>query len=315
MTADLRENCHFGAFHIFSYFSPKWANIYFSSVLWSTGGCFHHFKRLSGELKKLKIFPTPVKDVILGISQTCIFLISNGQIFTFQVSWGQLVVVFISFKDFPESRKNWSFSWPTNCEKIVIFRHFTFSLIFHPNEQILTFQVSYGQLVVVFIILKGFLKSGKKLKIFPTPALREKCHFGHFTNLHISHQNGQIFTFQVSWGQLVVVFISFKDFPESRKNWSFSWPRTCERIVILGHFTFSLISHPNEQIFTFQVSCGQLVVVFIILKGFLESWKNWRFSPPRPCVKNVILGISQTCIFLIQMGKYLPFKCPGVNWW
>ena len=205
MTADLRENCHFGAFHIFTYFSPKWANIYFSSVLWSTGGCFHHFKRLFGELKKLKIFPTP--------------------------------------------------------------------------------------------------------------ALREKCHFGHFTNLHISHPNGQIFTFQVSWGQLVVVFISFKDFPESRKNWSFSWPRTCERIVILGHFTFSLISHPNEQIFTFQVSCGQLVVVFIILKGFLESWKNWRFSPPQPCVKNVILGISQTCIFLIQMGKYLPFKCPGVNWW
>ena len=85
MTADLRENCHFWAFHIFTYFSPKWANIYFSSVLWSTGGCFHHFKKLFGELKKLKIFP----------------------------------------------------------------------------------------------IL----------------ALREKCHFGHFTNLHISHQNGQIFTF------------------------------------------------------------------------------------------------------------------------
>ena len=57
------------------------------------------------------------------------------------------------------------------------------------------------------------------------------------------------------------------------------------------------------------------MVVFIILKGFLESWKNWRFSPPGPCVKNVILGISQTCIFLIQMGKYLPFKCPAVSWW
>ena len=205
MTADLRENCHFGAFHIFTYFSPKWANIYFSSVLWSTGGCFHHFKRLFGELKKLKIFPTP--------------------------------------------------------------------------------------------------------------ALREKCHFGHFTNLHISHPNGQIFIFQVSCDQVVVIFISFKDFPESKKNCSFSLTRTCEIVVILGHFTFSLISHPNEQIFTFQVSCGQLVVVFIILRGILECWKNWSFPPPQPCLENVILGISQICMFLIQMGKYLHFKCPVVNWW
>ena len=220
MTADLRENCHFGAFHIFTYFSPKWANI-----LWNAQN-------------------------------------------TFQVSCGQLVVVFIILKGFLESWKNWRFSPPRPCVKNVI------------------------------------LEISENVKC---PSISQTCIF--------LIQMGQIFTFQVSWGQLVVVFISFKDFPESRKNWSFSWPRTCERIVILGHFTFSLISHPNEQIFTFQVSCGQLVVVFIILKGFLESWKNWRFSPPRPCVKNVILGISQTCIFLIQMGKYLPFKCPGVNWW
>ena len=98
----------FWAFHKFAYFSSKWANIYISSVLWSTGCCFHHFKRLFGKLKKLKIFLTP--------------------------------------------------------------------------------------------------------------SLREKCHFGHFTNLHISHPNGQIFTFQVSCGQLVVVFINFKDFPESQKK-------------------------------------------------------------------------------------------------
>ena len=49
-------------------------------------------------------------------------------------------------------------------------------------------------------------------------ALREKCHFGLFTNLHISHPYGQIYIFQVSCGQLVVVFISFKDFPESKNN-------------------------------------------------------------------------------------------------
>ena len=51
-----------------------------------------------------------------------------------------------------------------------------------------------------------------------TPALRKKCHLGHFTNLHISHPAEQIFTFQVWCGQLLLLFIIFKDFPESRKK-------------------------------------------------------------------------------------------------
>ena len=87
------------------------------------------------------------------------------------------------------------------------------------------------------------------------------------------------------------------------------------KIVIFGHFTFLHISHPNEQLFTFQVSWGQLVVLFIIFKGFPESRKNGRFSWPRTCEKLSFLGISHFCIFLIQMSNYLHFKCPGVNWW
>ena len=92
MTADLRENCHFGAFHIFTYFSPKRANIYFSSVLWSTGGCFHHFKRLFGELKNLKIFPIPAMHEKCHFGHFTNLHIShpNGQIFTFRypgVNW------------------------------------------------------------------------------------------------------------------------------------------------------------------------------------------------------------------------------------
>ena len=31
--------------------------------------------------------------------------------------------------------------------------------------------------------------------------------------------------------------------------------------------------------------------------------------------KNDIFGSSHFCIFLIQMIKYLYFKCPAVNWW
>ena len=75
-----------------------------SSVLWSTGGGFHHYKRLSRKSKK-NIFMT------------------------------------------------------ADFRKIVIFGHFTFLHISHPNEQIFTFEVSCGQLVVVFIIFKGFAKN------------------------------------------------------------------------------------------------------------------------------------------------------------
>ena len=126
MTADLRENCHFGAFHIFTYFSPKWTNIYFSSVLWSTGGCFHHFKRLFGELKKLKIFPIPCLREKCHFGHFTNLHIShpNGQIFIFQVSCGQLVVIFISFEDLPENQKNWSFLWPARKMSFWGISHF-----------------------------------------------------------------------------------------------------------------------------------------------------------------------------------------------
>ena len=148
-----------------------------------------------------------------------------------------------------------------------------------------------------------------------TADLRQIVIFGHFTFLHISHPNQQICTFQGSCSQLVVIFIILKGFPESRKIWRFSWPRTCEKNVIFGHFTFLHISHPNQQICTFQGSCGQLVVVFIIFKGFPESRKIWRFSWPRTCDKLLFLGISHFCIFLTQISKYAHFKGPVVNWW
>ena len=149
MTADLQKKKTILGIHSFAYFSPKWANIHISSVQWSSGGDFHHFKRLS--------------------------------------------------------------------------------------------------------------RKSKNLKIFMTADLQKNVNFGHFTVLHISHPNEQIFTFQVSSGHLVVIFIILKDFPESRKIWRFSWPRTCKKMSILG--------------------------------------------------------ISQFCIFLTQMSKYSHFKCPVVIWW
>ena len=88
-----------------------------------------------------------------------------------------------------------------------------------------------------------------------------------------------------------------------------------QQIVIFGHFTFLPISHPNQQICTFQGSCAQLVIIFIILKGFPESRKIWRFSWPVPARKMSFFGISHFRIFHTQISKYAQFKGPVVNWW
>ena len=213
------------------------------------------------------------------------------------------MVVFINLKGFLKSRKNWRFSWPRTCEKMS-FLAFHKLAYFSPkwtNIYILSVLWSTGGSFHHFERLSG---KSKKLKFFMTADLREKCHFWAFHKLaYFSPKWTNIYISSVL-GSTMVVFINLKGFLKSRKNWRFSWPRTCEKNVIFGHFTNLHISHPKEQIFTFQVSWGQLMVVFINLKGFLKSRKNWRFSWPRTCEKVSFLGISQTCIFFIQMSKY-----------
>ena len=147
-----------------------------------------------------------------------------------------------------------------------------------------------------------------------TADLRRNVNFGHFTVLHISHPNEQIFTFQVSCGHLVVIFIILKDFQESRKNWRFSWPRTCEKSHFWAFHIFAYFSPKWANIYISSVlwSTGG---DFIILKAFPESRINWSFSWPRTCEEMSILGISEFCIFVIQMSKHSHFKCPVVIWW
>ena len=197
--------------------------------------------------------------------------------------------------------------------KNVIFGHFTVLHISHSNGQILTFQVSWGQLVVIFIILKGFPENEKFWRFSCGPA--KKCRFWAFhifayfspkwTNIHIS---------SVLWS-IGDSFHHFKSFFRKSKKLKFFMTADLWKNVIFGHFTVLHISHSNGQILTFQVSWGQLVVIFIILKGFPENEKFWRFSWPRTCEKLSFLGISHLRIFFTQMNKYSHFKCPVVNWW
>ena len=110
-------------------------------------------------------------------------------------------------------------------------------------------------------------------------------------------------------------FHHFKRLSRKSKNLKLFMTADLQKNVNFGHFTVLHISQPNEQIFTFQVSSGHVVAIFIILEDFPESRKIWRFSWPRTCKKMSILGISQFCIFLTQMSKYSHFKCPVVIWW
>ena len=134
----MKKKCHFGAFHIFAYFSSKWAKIYISSVLWSTGGDFHHFKRLSKKLKKKWSFIWPFQKV------------ENNEVF--------------------HDRRP-----AKNCH----FWEFHIFAIFYPNEQILIFQVSCGKVVVVSILLKA-LKKVEKVEVFHDRWPAKKCHFWAF---------------------------------------------------------------------------------------------------------------------------------------
>ena len=245
---------------------------------------------------------------VLHISQP------NEQIFTFQVSSGHLVVIFMILKDFPESPKIWRFSWPRTCEKLSFLGISQFSN-FSPkwaNIHISSVLWSTGG---DFHHFKSLFRKSKELKFFMNENLRKKCQFWAFYSFaYFSNKWANIHISSVQWSS-GGDFHHFKRLSRKSKNLKIFMTADLRKIVIFGHFTVLHISHPNEQIFTFQVSCGQLVVIFIILKAFSESRKNWRFSWPRTCEKMSILGISQFCIFLKQMSKYSHFKCPVVIWW
>ena len=135
--------------------------IHISSVLWTTGGSFHHFKRLFRKSKKLKVC------IDCGPAKKCQFRAFH--IFSYTSSkWANIHIS--------------SVLWSTSGS----FHH-----------------------------LKRLFRKSKILKVYMIADLRKNVTFGHFTFLHISHPNGQIFTFQVSCGKLVVLFMILKGFSES----------------------------------------------------------------------------------------------------
>ena len=62
-------------------------------------------------------------------------------------------------------KKNWSFRWPWTCKKNVVFGLFTLLLILQPNEWIITFEVSWGHIMMISCHLEGFWKNEKKNEV------------------------------------------------------------------------------------------------------------------------------------------------------
>ena len=201
-----------------------------------------------------------------------------------------------------------------DLRKNVNFGHFTVLHIYQLNEQIFTFQVSSGHLAVFSSFQKPFQKV-ERIEVFHEREPAKKCQFWAFYSFaYFSSKWANIHISSVQWSS-GGDFHHFKSLFRKSKKLKFFMTADLRKNVNLGHFTVLHISQPNEQIFTFQVFSGHLVVIFIILKAFSESRKNWSFSWTRTCEKMSILGILQFCIFLNQMSKYLHFKCPVVIWW
>ena len=177
MTADWKN--HLCAFHIFANFSPKWANIYISSVLLWTGASFHHLKRLS------------------------------------------------------ESRKKDSFSCPRTCEEMSFWAFHSFAYFSSKWAKIYISSVLWSS-GGDFYHFKWLFRKSKNLKFVMSADLQKMSFLGIS---HISHPNEQMFTFQVSCGQLGMVFVILKGFSDSQRNLSFSWHQPCETMSFWGMLT------------------------------------------------------------------------------
>ena len=198
MTADLLEKCHFWAFHIFAYFSPKSANMHISRVLWSTGGDFHHFKRLSRKSKKFEDFHDrrPARKMsFFGISHFCIFLTQISKYAHFKgpvVNWWWFSSFLKAFQKVEKFEHFHDRGPAKNCH----FWAFHIFAYFPPKSANMHISRVLGSTGGDFHHFKRLSRKSKNLMIFMTADLREKCHFWAFhifayfspksANMHIS---------------------------------------------------------------------------------------------------------------------------------
>ena len=162
----------------------------------------------------------------------------NVWIFTFSLSSGHLVMIFIILEGFSESQKNWSFRPPWPCRKMVSFAIFTFFAYFSLKS------VKIYILVVLWstsddLFLKTFQKV-EKIDVFNDCGPLEKVSFYYFPNCIFLVQMSEFLHFSCPFFHLLMIFVILECFPGSRKKWIFRPPWPCRKIVNFVIFTFSL---------------------------------------------------------------------------
>ena len=248
MTADLSKWQIFATFPILHISHP---NERFFLFELSCGHLVVIFITLEGfpESRKNWSFrpPRPCRKVsVLLISHFCIFLLQISNFFTFELSCGLLVMIFINYYGFPESRKKIEVFDDCGPVEKANFSYF-------PNYACFSSKwVNYYIWVVLwssgddFHHFRRLSRRSKKLSFRWLRTCRKSQFFPTFSIMHISHQNEWIFTFELSCGHLVMIFIILEGSPESRKNWSFRPPQPSRKSVSFANLKFLHISPPNQ---------------------------------------------------------------------
>ena len=238
-----------------------------------------------------------------------------SEFFKFELSCGHLVMILIILEGFPESLINCSFqpSWP--CRKSDSFDNFTFLHISPPNQY---FFFHFSNPMVSWWWFSSFSKAFQKvekIKVFNDRRPVEKaslCCFPNFAYFSSKWVNFYIWVVLWSSGDN---FHHFRRLSRKWKQLKFLMTADLSKWPIFATLQFLHISYPNEWILTFELSCGNLVMMFIILEGFPESRKNLSYRPSRPCQKRFSFAyFTFLHTFLLQISKFLHLSCPVVIW-
>ena len=170
---------------------------------------------------------------------------------------------------------------------------------------IFLFELSCGHLVVIFISLEGFPESRKNWSFRPPrPCWKVSV-------LLISHfcifllQVSKFFTFELSCDHLVMIFINYSGFPESRKK--------IEVFDDCGPVEKANFSYfPNYACFS---SKWVNYYIWVVLWSSGDDFHHFRRLSRRSkklsfrwlwtCRKANFFLLSQLCIFLIKMSEFL----------
>ena len=180
--------------------------------------------------------------------------------------------IFFIFENYSKNWKNWSFRPPQNWGTFLA--QFTHVPIFHPNEWICKFQLSWSENMKIFFIFENFSKNRKNWSF--RPPQNWGTFLAQFTHVPIFHPNEWICIFQLSWSENMRIFFIFENFSKNWKNWSFCPPWTLG--TFLAQFTHVPIIHPNEWICIFQLSWSENMRIFSFFELFTKSEKL-KFSP------------------------------------